>query len=124
MKKQNVVLAVIIIVGILASYGSYWLKRNLQVFPVGGRTQEKAIEITPKEKIEIDILIEKNERWCPMIAYWDEKKDEAQYIEQGLFKATGEIEAPETSGLHKLTIETGWGIKIKYNYYYIVNVKS
>lgn len=86
MKKQNVVLAVIIIVGILASYGSYWLKRNLQVFPVGGRTQEKAIEIMPKEKIEIDILIEKNERWCPMIAYWDGKKMKLNTLNKDFLK--------------------------------------
>lgn len=100
-------------------FGYYSFKRNTQISPIGGKDETTAVEVSQNEKIKVKVFIEKNDRLHGMYVYWDDDKENKQKLKKGIFTAKGEVEVPNTLGIHKLTIEIGF-IKIKYDYYYEV----
>lgn len=100
-------------------FGYYSFKRNTQISPIGGKDDTTAVEVSQNEKIKVKVFIEKNDRLHGMYVYWDDDKENKQKLKKGIFTAKGEVEVPNTLGIHKLTIEIGF-IKIKYDYYYEV----
>lgn len=114
----------LLIFTIVFLFGIYSIKRNTQISPVGGKSEETAVEISQEDKVEVKVFIEKNDRMYGMYVYWDDDKENKQKLKKGLFTAKGEIDVPDTLGVHKLTLEKGL-VKIKYDYYYeVVTGKS
>lgn len=125
-ERTKLILKVVglIVFTIVVLFGVYSIKRNTQISTVGGKNEETAVKISREDKIEVKVFIEKNDRMYGMYVYWDDNKDEKQKLKKGLFTAKGEIDVPDTLGVHKLTIEKGL-VKIKYDYYYeVVTGKS
>ena len=109
------VIAVILAIAITAGY--YFFKRNTQLTPVGGDSIESAVQISRDDTIKFNVWIEKNERIQGIYVYWDDDEANKQKLDKGLFFAKGEIDVPNISGVHKLTIQK---LLIKYTYYYDV----
>lgn len=109
----------VLIFAIVVLFGVYSIKRSTQISTVGGKSEEMAVKISRDDTIKVKVFIEKNDRMYGIYAYWDDNKEQKQKLKKGLFTAKGEIDVPNTLGVHKLTIEKGL-VKIKYDYYYEV----